>query len=286
MEPQVQTAPIPVQPKIPFPWLILIISNLASVVVGLVIAKFFLAPSIPPQIVAPPTPTPIWQTFSNSKYKFSFDYPGILSLSELDNSLANQFVVTLTKPESTAPLVTLDIKKLSTSQDALYYLDRPAKSSSIVGGKKWDKIDLPQGYCDAGNCSAPFSVYQAINPDSNTRYAFIYYSPDTETTLLRILSTFKFINTSTFCQIDLKYPYPATCTCPSGYGLHLQTFVPPPGSNQPIQKNDFCAPIPSTNMQKCGGKSNTSCPSDFYTCTYFPNHQPESEGYCEKGFAL
>lgn len=75
------------------PWLILILSNLVSLLVGLTFAKFVFVPATIQTVQPIPTPTPIiaipsevdLQTYINTKYNFSLIYPASWSKVELNN---------------------------------------------------------------------------------------------------------------------------------------------------------------------------------------------------------
>lgn len=87
-------------PKLPFPWLALILTNLASLIVGLVLAKFIL---VQPASLGSPkpsaqaaTPTPAWQTYTNPQSGLQFSYPASFDLSNSTTN-SNSPMITLTE---------------------------------------------------------------------------------------------------------------------------------------------------------------------------------------------
>lgn len=163
------------------------VSSLIFLILGFLLGRSF--PSKPPVAIATPTPTASpaanWQTYTNLQYNFVFNYPLDFSITENDNTSAKQYIVNLTKDSET---ISLDIQFL-TSPISQNYLGFIPASSKLINGLEWAMIE-DQTYCDAGDCSGPFTVYQTIK--DNTRYAFIIYQNSSIETLNQILSTFRF----------------------------------------------------------------------------------------------
>lgn len=102
----------PTQPKPSFPWLILILSNLVSVLVGLSLAKVFLTPApsqlaIPtpiPTITTPPTPEASnWQSYIFPQTGLQFSYPNSFDLKKSTNNSGSP-TITLTEKVSLSTL--------------------------------------------------------------------------------------------------------------------------------------------------------------------------------------
>lgn len=136
MESQVQTPLIPVQSKSQFPWLVLILSNLVSLLIGLTFAKFVFVPATIQPVQPIPTPTQVqepvvsnWLVYQNPIYKFQFNYPPEF-VSPIDgggvNFVDNQNLVNLSSQEYKNTIrIDLDPQKFS-----LDYLRKYAPTGS------------------------------------------------------------------------------------------------------------------------------------------------------------
>jgi len=130
-----------------------------------------------------------WEIYTNDKYNFQFKYPSDADIEEKNNSPAGQFIVSV---ESNTLNVNLDIAEIDPKGSKYYLSAGPPDETEIMNQLNWD-ILFNKGYCDAGQCSDPFVVWQTIK--DNNRFAFIFTNEVGKTDQqVQFISTFKFVD--------------------------------------------------------------------------------------------
>ena len=128
---------------------------------------------------------PAWITFKNQEYGYEFRYPSNARVDVLLDD-ASQVKVQIEPANPFEVMVTLQY----TSADVLYYLDTASNGERNIGENVWSEFLLPDGYCDATNCSRP--IYALKMEADNILFTVVFHSQKTTTELQdEILATFK-----------------------------------------------------------------------------------------------
>ena len=135
----------------------------------------------------PPFPEvePAWITFTNREFGYEFRYPNKARVEVvLEDSSQVQVHIETDRPFQMT--VSVD----HSPNDVFYFLDTEAKDERQIGENVWFEFILPDGYCDAIDCSAP--IYALQMEWGDILYTATFRSQETTTQLQEeILATFK-----------------------------------------------------------------------------------------------
>lgn len=169
-------------------------ANQSTVIVPTVIPSISLVPSSSVQdetVYTEGTRSANWKTYTDRDVGLEFKYPPIFSLNE-DTSNATQFIVYFKQGTKD---FRLDRFIASAQNEAPF---NRTSITKILNGVTWKVVppEKTSQYCDAGNCSKTAPTYYVYR--NNYRYSFTYYSDDLQSTIEQILSTFKFLDQTTY----------------------------------------------------------------------------------------
>ena len=136
-----------------------------------------------------------WKTYRNEEYGFEIKYPSEFTYTT--NSYSRGFQVLFT---GSSAFFTVNVRNdelgLGVDLKNYFYLDFSPKEQTTLADQTAYIYEAPDGYCDGPGCSEPFL---AIATRKNTTIYIVEFKGDIQINNIEkeILSTFKFISTST-----------------------------------------------------------------------------------------
>jgi len=132
-----------------------------------------------------------WKIYTNTEYRFSFNYPNNYVYKEIPPSgLDKAIVVDLRKADNELILL-IKANKEYLPGSVTSYLDTESSGIKEINGIVWKEYKLPQSYQDGGIKTSPIYALQVEN--NKILYSITFYNQQELNELqTQILSTFKF----------------------------------------------------------------------------------------------